>query len=656
MRHDFSLADDRASVTRICQLVEGMPLALELAASWTKTIPCAAIADEIGRNLDFLATSLRDMPEQHRSIRAVFDHSWSLLSQQEQQVFKRLSVFRGGFRREAAEQVVGASLAILSALVDKSLIRWSPDGRYHIHELLRQYAEEQLHASPEDSTKMRDAHCAYYARFLKQRRASIEDGRQREVIVEIAADVDNLRAAWQWMVAHANVAEMHKSLTTLDLFFQMRSHYVEAREAFEGAVQSLQQASPSDLHDQTRAEILVCLGWYCLRLGQFERARACFEESQALFHRHGIPHPAGNGTDPLSGLGTLANIQGKYAEAEQLGEESRRINEARGDRQNLMTSWYVLANAAFAQGQYQAAQDRAQRAYAIAQTLNDRWTMAYYLNDLGNVAQTLKDYDRARQYYQAAYDLRKEFDDPEGMAVALRHLGEIAWLRQEYQAAEGLYQQSLAIYRHIGDRGGLATTLMGLGQAACASGDYHAAQRHLQEALRITTTIQFVPLTLAVLVAVGELLLHTRRAAVAAELLAFAQQHPASNQQTKARAQHLLAAVDRPATQVGAAIQRGKHSDLEAVIAVAQTHLAMPAATPASQSTSAAALAEPLTDREMEVLRLMAEGLSNPEIAQRLVLATGTVKYYTAAIYSKLGVRNRVQAVERGHALQLLQH
>jgi predicted ATPase len=196
VRRDFSLVEEQTSVSRICRLVEGMPLAIELAASWTKTMPCALIAAEIERSLNFLTSKLRNLPEQHRSMRAVFDHSWALLSPEEQRVFKRLSIFRGGFRREAAEQVAGASLLNLSALVDKSLLRWDPDGRYQIHELLRQYAEEHLHDALEELADIHYLHCAYYANFLESRWAGILAGKQREVRAEITADLDNIRAAW----------------------------------------------------------------------------------------------------------------------------------------------------------------------------------------------------------------------------------------------------------------------------------------------------------------------------------------------------------------------------------------------------------------------------------------------------------------------------
>jgi predicted ATPase len=128
--------------------VEGLPLALELAATWTKTLRCEDIAAEIEQNLDFLSMRLRDLPQRHHSMKAVFEHFWALLTDEEQTVFKRLCIFRGGFAHQAAAHIAGASRALLSSLVDKSLVRWDAHERYQIHELLRQYAQERLEATP----------------------------------------------------------------------------------------------------------------------------------------------------------------------------------------------------------------------------------------------------------------------------------------------------------------------------------------------------------------------------------------------------------------------------------------------------------------------------------------------------------------------------
>lgn len=667
VRHNFVLADEQQAVGRICQLVEGMPLAIELAAAWTRTLPCAAIATEIEHNLAFLTTNLRNIPERHRSMRAVFDHSWKLLSAEEQQVFRCLSIFRGSFQYAAAAQVASASLSILAALVDKSLLRSDTDGRYQIHELLRQFAEEQLNALPEEAARTRAQHCAYYADFLAARTADMSGGRQREATIEINAELANIRAAWQCAVEEVNVEAIHKCYFVLDLFYTFRSRYREDADLLGQAAHCLQHAPPTDLASITLGSILIALGYVQIRLGQLEQARNLFEQGQALHARFSIPQPPGPGYDSQLGLGLLAMIQGDYAEAARFGAAMLRLSEMHQHTANLPYAWYLLANAALAQGQYETAQHYAQQAYAAVQVSQDRWFMAYCLNDLGQVACALGKYAEARQHYQASYAIREEFDDSEGMAVALNRLGHVAIRQQDYAEAQHLYERSLAIYQQIGDRGGLATALNGLGVTACGRGAYAEARQAFSQALTIASDIRYIPLILTLLTNASELLLHAGSPEWAVELLVFTLRHPASDRETNDRAQHLLIRGEAACTSdvFASATQRGQLADLDTVVARLLVELAAleaqaitgSSAGPVSASPGlpvSQSLVEPLTEREREVLQLIADGLSNQAIADELVISVGTVKWYTRQIYGKLGVQTRTQAVARARAVGLL--
>jgi predicted ATPase len=673
VRRDFSLQKEQSDVIQICQLVEGMPLALELAASWTKSLSCSVIVAEIRRNMDFLATRFRNVPERQRSMRAVFDQSWKLLTPTERDVFKRLSVFQGGFQREAAKQVARASLATLSALVDKSLLRAESDSRYQIHELLRQYAAEQLVLSPEAVAQVYDSHCVYYAAYVNSLHEDVKHGKQQEATGKIAAERQNVRAAWQWAVQQAKVDEIHQAADTLFYFFQFQSRYQEGLTTFTAAAESLERAEPVGLQGITLAEILIYQGWFCLRLGRLKRAKVVLEESLSILEELDTLPAPGVTSDPLTALGTLANILGDYIEAERLGEESRRRNEESGDKGNLMDSFYVLTNAVLAQGRYEDAQRYAQRAYALAQDINDRWMMAYILSDLGNVARALGDYAQAKHYYQASYTIKNEFDDPEGMAVVLNHLGKIAILQEDYPNAKRLYQAGLSIYREINDRGGLATSLNGLGMAACALEDFYAASNFYEEALQVTVDMQFVPLTLSILVGVCELMRSVGQPERGVELLSMVLDHPAADGETKVRARRCLSRyqTELAPEAFAEATRRGNSDDLEAIIAAvvrdlstlgeapqaedkSTTKLLSEPGTVSVSTTQPADLVEPLTPRELEVLQLMAEGLTNQQMAEELVISVGTVKWYTGQIYGKLGVSNRTQAVVRGREINLL--
>jgi DNA-binding SARP family transcriptional activator/predicted ATPase len=239
VRSGFALTpSEEKTIARICRLVEGFPLALELAAGWLRVLSCGEIVQEIEKSLDFLHSSKSDVPERHRSMRAVFARSWQRLSPQEQVAFRQLSVFRGGFQRAAAERVAAATLPILSGLVDKSLLRLahsahsnghipSGGGRYEIHELLRQFAAEELAQAPEEEKRVYADHAAYYADwFDAQTQNRTKKALNEQEFIESAKlqlELENIRAAWEWTMAHGNFEEAGTINSALRLFDMMRN-------------------------------------------------------------------------------------------------------------------------------------------------------------------------------------------------------------------------------------------------------------------------------------------------------------------------------------------------------------------------------------------------------------------------------------------------
>ncbi|MCA9873517.1 MAG: tetratricopeptide repeat protein [Anaerolineales bacterium] len=663
VQRDFSLSEEQAGVRRICQLVEGMPLALEIAASWTKTLRCEVIAAEMEQNLDFLRTGLRNVPERHRQMQAVFEQSWKLLSPAEQALFKRLSVFAGDFPVEAARQVAGATLPLLSALVDTCLVRRVANGRYQIHELLRQYATEKLQESPEEVAQIREQHCAYWVRFLHQQDVAMNGRLQLVATAEIAEELEDIRAAWQWAAAQTKVPALGQAADALYLFYQFRSRYREGVEMFETAVHALERAETAKPTSQVLAEILVHEGWLCIRLGQLKKARTLLEQSAALYAALEVPPPPkGMATDPLIPLGLLATLQGMCDEALQFGKAAQEQAEAQNDPGNLMFAAYVLTSALLAQGRYEAARQTAQQAYRLASSLENRWFMAYCLIDMGSVARALGNYPEAEQHYWAGYSIKQEFNDPEGLAMALTHIGHVALLQQHYREAQNVFRQSLAIYREIGDRGGLAASLEGVGLAAGFLHEDEAAQGYFARALQVAHQLHLVPLTLSILTSAGEWWRRAGQPQRGAELLALVQHHPRADQITRDRAAAGLAATQDELTAVQfSAVQRRAAENtgsLETVIAALQVEWGVSARDDSPRIKDAAEampemLVEPLTQREQEVVRLIADGLSNQEIAAELVIAVGTVKAHASHIYRKLGVKNRAQTAVRAVELGL---
>lgn len=243
--------DEMAAVTRICRLVQGMPLAIVLAAGWLEMLSPAEIADELGQSVDILESEMADLPTRQRSMQAAFDGSWQRLPAGEQDAFMRLSVFRGGFTREVAQEVCGAALLSLRRLVHKSFVTIDEEGRYQIHELLRQYGEACLEAAG-IAAEARTVHANHYLAFLHGLEADLKGRRQLDALREIEADFENVRAAWLWALERDDSERVDRSLESLHLFCDMRARYREGIALLQAAL-----APGVDHPELTRARLLA---------------------------------------------------------------------------------------------------------------------------------------------------------------------------------------------------------------------------------------------------------------------------------------------------------------------------------------------------------------------------------------------------------------
>jgi predicted ATPase len=389
LRPQLDQAGEAAAIGRICQLVEGMPLALELAATWTKTLRCDEIAEQIQQNLDFLASPLRNAPHRHQSMQAVFAYSWALLSRAEQETLMRLSVFRSSFRAEAAERIVGASLRMLRSLVDKSLLRWESDGRYRFHELLRQFAGEKLAQDPQAEHEVRDAHCAYFTDFLVQRQTTVRGAEQGVILTEVEVEIDNLRAAWDWALRRKLVTAISGMMQILPYYYQIRSRYREGATAYEGAIQAFDTDSATREEKIALLLPLVFLGWLRIRLGEFDAAECVLRRCQLLYAELDLPPLPGYGTDPETPLGLICSLRGNLEEALTLVVNSHQRNTQHERRHNLLFTHYALCGIKLKLGVYDEALDHAKAAFAIAEEIGDRWFMAACLLELGQAEEAL---------------------------------------------------------------------------------------------------------------------------------------------------------------------------------------------------------------------------------------------------------------------------
>jgi predicted ATPase/DNA-binding SARP family transcriptional activator len=337
----FTLSEaNRAAIVHICQLVEGMPLGLELAAAWLPVLSPQEIAQEIERSLDFLTVSLRDLPARHRSLRAVFESSWERLSPTEQRILCRLSIFRAAFRREAAEAVGGVSLHELLALTNKSLLHRSAANRYSLHELLRQFAQEKLDADPEERDRTQRQYVDYYANVLHNQEARLKGEQQIETLNDIEAEIDNIRAAWMLAVSSRSVEAIRGLLIGLSLFNLMRSRLRESRDMLGGTVQHLETLPLTREEQILLAEIKVMQAMAFWELGKAAEAQSLYLEALPVLRP--LEHPP-------TGIFLLmlsVSAAADHEEAEDLARRARAIFEAAGDRWGVARALHALGEVA----------------------------------------------------------------------------------------------------------------------------------------------------------------------------------------------------------------------------------------------------------------------------------------------------------------------
>jgi predicted ATPase/DNA-binding SARP family transcriptional activator len=476
---------DLYHVAHICGLVQGMPLAILLAAAWVEMLTPEEIAAEIQQSLGILETDLRDVPLRQRSIRATFDHSWRLLDEREQEVFLGLSVFRGDFTREAALEVVGASLHDLLSLANKSLLLTSSPGRYELHELLRQYAAERLDRVPEQGEAVRDGHCAYYSAALERWASELKGARQREATAEMHLEVEDARAAWHWAVAHGQVTRLAQGVDGLWLYHEWRIRYEEAEAAFRAGVRGLERVDSRDAQ-RLRAKCLILWSHFQLDLGWKEAAMEAAEEGLDLLRDL---ETAGRDVRHEMALAAFhkAHIKRYYSndplEAKELYGQSAVLYEEVGDRWGLARALANLGWMAEQVGQLGEAQALCQKSLAIRQELGDQYGMAEAMLYLGVMSWVQGDLDEGLCLLQESLEIFRAGDDWIRIAQSMKSVGEVLVRRGRYDDGLPLMEGSIDIFDELAYAFGATAVLPFLAEAKVHLGRYGEARAHALQGL-----------------------------------------------------------------------------------------------------------------------------------------------------------------------------
>ena len=467
---------DLAAIAHICRLVEGMPLAIELAATWSRVLSPAEIAQEIEGSLDVLSASLRDLPERHRSMRVVFDQTWHRLSAEEQRVLSRLSVFRGGFSRGAAEQVAGASLPVLSTLVNRTLLRRAAAGRYELHELVRQYSAGHLAADARAQASAQRRHFEYYLALAEASEQELQGRSQLEWLRRLEQEHVNLRAALAWALESDQAAgedELAMRLSgALRRFWRMRGHFHEGRSWL---TKSLQQGP--ERSTPARAAALLAQTSLLYSVGDVGAARPPAEESLAIYRELGDERGQ---ADALSFVGYTLVWQGEASLGQARLEEAVAICRKVGDRWGEVDSLVCLGHFLADRAGDPAGRAMLEQSAAILEELGGKNALCGVLVALGVVDVEFGDYTSARARLEHALAIAREIEDPLGMADALTNLGCVYRILGKYSTAQSHLEQSLQVYQAHGCSVWETDVRCALAENAVSQGDLSTARFHLQ--------------------------------------------------------------------------------------------------------------------------------------------------------------------------------
>jgi predicted ATPase/DNA-binding NarL/FixJ family response regulator len=589
----FALTEQNGAwVAEVCRKLDGMPLAIELAAARVQTLSIQQIAERLDDRFHLLTSGSRTAPTHQQTLEATLDWSFSLLSETEQNVLLRLSVFAGGWTLEAAEAVCVSHgieardvLDLLTQLANKSLVVvervQGEETRFRLLETIRQYAREKMQAAGE-AGEVQAQHRDWYMNLARQAESELRGPEQSEWIERLEREHDNFRAALAWSLENDATGALRLA-ETLGQFWFMRGHHFG--EGIEWLARVLSQAEASE-QAVTRAS---AYRW----------------------------------------LGTLTYFQGDYGAARSAYEHSLAISQELQDRGGIAEAFFFLADAAALQGDavaaralYAQARSFSTDSLASLREQGDKWNIARTLNYLGELARVEGDYAAARSFYEESLLIRHELGDQRGMAISLFNLGFVAHHQGNYRKAATFFEKSLSLFQKLRSWRGVVDCFLGLAGVFASAGQPERAARLFgaTEALRAAIHIG-----------------------------------PAVSYPDRVEYDRYVAAVRAQLDDAAfaAAWAEGRELTLEQAIeyALTESKISADASTPLSTQELKEKFGG-LTKRECEAAALIAQGKSNREIAEAMTVGVKTAETYMARIRNKLGFDSRVQialwAIEKG--------
>jgi predicted ATPase/DNA-binding CsgD family transcriptional regulator len=652
-RPDFQLTQANAkTIAEICVRLDGLPLAIELAASRIKLLSPQALLAKLQHRFNILTNGTHDLPLRQQTLQNTIAWSYHLLDAKEQQLFRCLSVFSHGCTLEAIENIEAMTIGTndagmldrISSLLDKSLILTELEGeevRIVMLETLREYGQERLNDHAETEI-IRRAHTIHYLKLVEEAEPYLKGAQQILWMTRLEREQENLRAALEWLLQQKETALAMRFCAALGWFWHLHRDWREGRYWLEAML-----ALP-DAEDPTaaRAKVLYSAGDLAYYQDDYVVACTRFEQSEALCRELDLKREL---AITLSDLGMLLHVQGNYArvgpllaESEQLSrvleskwelshllrksgriawsqgnliqaiaytEEGLSLARAIGDVSLISTTLSIVSGIAMLQGDFAQATTRTEESLILAQQLNDKYLIATAMQNLGYLAAHDKDLIRASSLAQEALSLFRELGDKLFIAIALNSLGYIASLQGNMNQAEASYQEALLLSLELGNNTRVSWDLIGLAGVAEAKGCYQRA---------------------ACLLGVAE-----GRFDINGNM----------NASERADYEQLVERIRAGSNEKDftAAWNEGRHMTPQQALTFRERH-PLPQSPVVSQSQASHSYPAGLTTREVEVLRLVAEGLTDVQVAAKLIISPRTVNWHLGSVYSKLAISSRSAA------------
>jgi predicted ATPase/DNA-binding CsgD family transcriptional regulator/Tfp pilus assembly protein PilF len=706
----FALNDTTVSpVAEICVCLDGLPLAIELAAARCKLLPPQTLLERLvgpaGRRLKLLVGGARDVQARQQTMRNTLDWSYELLEEREKELFRRLGVFYGGFMLEAVEAGPGGEdeaetgMEILSSLVDKNLVRRDEvtvfgqvTARFRLLEIIREYAFEKLVAHNElAAAQHRQAE--YCLSLAEQAEPELKKKNQLAWADRLELDYDNIRAVLKWAATGAGEGSSFayeagiRLVQALWWFWNIRGL---TREGFEKQQEWLNLASNAEVTAGAaykKARIFYQAGLFAVYMGKYDQGGEWCDESLKLTGASGDLYGMGmalcfkgvvlqnkgdyarawvaaedsldfllrggdcyRGATTLYGMGLILQLQENYKQAQARFEESLAGFQAGGDFWDSARPLYGMGMVAQMQGDYENAIRYFDQTLQLHRQAHTRLEIPYSLLNLGAAQLAQGDLERANHFYQEGLDLFRETGIKRGLASALLGLGEVAFSRHDYNRARALLVESVALFREVDDQRGLASALNFLSLAVLRSGKAEQAEALAGESLALYRKVGNQADRALGLETQGEIEAHRANFALAVRLYAEA----AHLRQLKAipLPWHYRLEVEARLEQARQALGPVAFEQAWAAYPVAvavepgQLEKAPEPPKPSPRKAGPTHLKglDELTARELEVLRLVAQGLTNSQVAERLFVSPATVNVHLTSIYGKLGVNSRSAA------------